>query len=174
MGPVMIAAAWRLFDALIDALAVVAAFLILAVMVGVALDVVGRYFLDSPISWMFEVTEYALLYVPCLGMAWLARERGHVAIDIVVGNLPPRLQHPLGRAASLVAAAICAFIAYWGVVVSVDSYRQGSVLEHMIRIPEVVVIGVIPLGFALTAVAYLRLSLEQAPTDAASAPAPEA
>lgn len=168
----MFASAWRLFDALIDALAVVAGFLILAVMVGVTLDVVGRYFLGSPISWIFEITEYALLYVPCLGMAWLARERGHVAIDIVVGYLPARLQHALSRAVALVVTVICAFIAYWGIVVVVDSYRQGSVLEHMIRIPEVLVIGVIPLGFALTAAAYLRLFLEKAPADAD--PAPEA
>ena len=168
----MIATAWRLFDALIDALAVVAGSLILAVMVGVALDVVGRYFLGSPISWMFEITEYALLYVPCLGMAWLARERGHVAIDIVVGYLPARLKHALDRAVALVVSAICAFIAYWGIVVAVDSYQQGSMLEHMIRIPEIVVIGVIPLGFALTAAAYLRLSLEKATADAG--PAPEA
>lgn len=170
MFTALIAAVWRVFDALLDALAVLASLLILALMVGVALDVIGRYFLGSPISWMFEVTEYTLLYIPCLGMAWLARERGHVAIDIVVGQLPVRLQRALGRAVALVVALVCAFIAYWSVVVTVDGYRQEHVLEHMIRIPEFVVIGVIPLGFTLTAIAFARLSLGAAPADGPPSP----
>ena len=149
----------RAYDWLLDALSVICAVLIVAMMVGVALDVTARYFFGRPIAWMFEVTEYALLYVPCLGMGWLARERGHVAIDSFVSLLPQRAQRAMFVATTAVTAAVCALVAFWGAVVTLDRFRRETVIEHMIRTPEYLIVWVIPFGFALAAVAFMRILL---------------
>jgi C4-dicarboxylate transporter, DctQ subunit len=150
---------WRAYDWLLNALSAVCAALILAMMAGVALDVTSRYFFGSPIAWMFELTEYALLYVPCLGMAWLARERGHVAIDGFVSRLPQPAQRAMFVVTTAATAAVCGLVAYWGAIVTVDRFRRATVVEHMIRTPEYLIVWVIPFGFALAAVAFARILL---------------
>jgi TRAP-type C4-dicarboxylate transport system permease small subunit len=138
-------------------MSMVAAAIILAAMAGVAADVFGRYFFGRPIAWVFEITEYALLYVPCLGMAWLAREGGHVAIDSFVSKLPPSAQHAMYLATTAACALVCFVIAYWGTVVVVARYRQGTIVDQMIRTPEFLILWVIPFGFGLAAVEFTRL-----------------
>jgi C4-dicarboxylate transporter DctQ subunit len=147
----------RAYDGLLDALSVICAGLILAMMLGVALDVTSRYFFGSPIAWMFEVTEYALLYVPCLGMGWLARERGHVAINSFVLMLPQSAQRVMFVVTTAVTAAVCALIAYWGAIVTLDRFSRATVVDQMIRTPEYVIVWVIPFGFALAAIAFTRI-----------------
>lgn len=147
----------RLYDRGLDILAAVAAAIILVVMIGVAADVSARYLIGRPIVWMFEITEYALLYIPCLGMGWLARERGHVAIESLVQLLPPRIHQLLFTATSAASAIVCAIVAYWGVIVVVNRFQRGTVIDQMIRTPEYLVLWVIPFGFALAAIEFARL-----------------
>ena len=80
----------RALDRLEDALASAAAAMIVFTVIFVPLDVASRYFFGSPITWVYEVTEYILLMVPCLAMAWLARHNGHVVIDVATSRLGER------------------------------------------------------------------------------------
>jgi TRAP-type C4-dicarboxylate transport system permease small subunit len=148
----------RVYDAVVDGLAAIAGLLLVLCIVGIVLDVTGRYFWNTPLPWVFELTEYALLYIPCLGMAWLARDGGHVAVDIVTANLRPSTRLLLGALVSLVTAVVCALIAYWGLMTTWDSFERGITIDKYLRIPRWAILGVIPLGFALTAVEFARIA----------------
>ncbi len=98
----------RALDRLEDALASIAAAMIVFTVIFVPMDVASRYFFGAPITWVYEVTEYILLMVPCLAMAWLARHNGHVVIDALTSRLPERARARLAVATELAVAATCA------------------------------------------------------------------
>ncbi|HEX7054533.1 MAG TPA: TRAP transporter small permease [Burkholderiales bacterium] len=152
----------RAFDRLEDALAVLAAALLVFALVFVTLDVASRYFFNRPLSWVFEVTEYILLFVPCLGMAWLARHDGHVMIDVLTSRLPLRRRARLARVVAAVVAFVCAFIAWWGAIATYESWRSHAIIENILETPQYLVYAAIPLGFALCAVEFARKALRRA------------
>ena len=152
---------WAL-DRLEDALASVAAAMIVFTVIFVPLDVASRYFLGSPITWVYEVTEYILLMIPCLAMAWLARHHGHVVIDVVTSRLGERARARLQAATSLAVAASCAFVAWWGAAVTFTSFRAGALIENVLQTPQWMIYLCIPLGFALTALEFARQGVRAA------------
>jgi len=159
----------RLYHRLLDALGFLAGALILCLMVGVSIDVVARHAFGRPVLWMFEVTEYALIYIPCLGLAWLARDRGHVAITSFAEALPPGLARALSVATLAACAGVCAVIAGWGAVTVAERMTRGTVLIQMLAVPEYLILWVIPFGFGLGAVEFARLAI----ADATGAPRAE-
>lgn len=149
----------RIYHKFLDALGLLCGLLVLALVVGVTIDVIVRSVTGRPILWMFELTEYVLLYIPCLGMAWLAREYGHVAITSFVGRLPAKPRLLMAVATTLFCALICFVVAYWGFMSTYQSIDRGTVAGMMLRLPEFVLLWVIPFGFGLTAFEFLRLAL---------------
>jgi TRAP-type C4-dicarboxylate transport system permease small subunit len=148
----------RLYHGLLDFLGALCGLLILSLMVGVSLDVAVRSITGRPIMWMFEVTEYVLLYIPCLGMAWLAREYGHVAITSFVSKLPSAPRKLVATSSMLFCASVSAVVAYWGVWATQVSIGRGAIAGMMLRMPEYILLWVIPFGFGLAALEFLRLA----------------
>jgi TRAP-type C4-dicarboxylate transport system permease small subunit len=146
----------RALDRLEDALACVAAAMIVFTVIFVPVDVASRYFFGAPITWVYEVTEYILLMVPCFAMAWLARHDGHVVIDVITGRLAERPRARLAAATRLLVAATCAFVAWWGATVTLASFRANAVIENVLQTPQWMIYICIPLGFALTAIEFAR------------------
>lgn len=150
----------RLLDRLEDALAFLAAILLVFTVAFVPIDVASRYFFNAPLTWVFEVTEYILLIMPCLGMAWLARGNGHVMIDIVTSRLDDQRRTLLGGCVAIVVAIVCAFVAWWGAVVTWRSYQAGAVIENVLQTPQWLIYIAIPIGFALCAIEFGRKGVE--------------
>jgi C4-dicarboxylate transporter, DctQ subunit len=152
----------KALDRLEDALASVAAAMIVFTVIFVPVDVASRYFFGAPITWVYEVTEYILLMVPCLAMAWLARHNGHVVIDVVTSRLGERARARLTAATHLLVAATCAFVAWWGATVTFTSFRTHALIENVLQTPQWMIYVCIPLGFALTAIEFARQGVRAA------------
>jgi C4-dicarboxylate transporter, DctQ subunit len=146
----------RGLDRLEDALASIAAAMIVFTVIFVPVDVASRYFFGAPVTWVYEVTEYILLMVPCLAMAWLARHKGHVVIDVVTVRLGERSRARLNAATHLMVAATCALVAWFGAVVTYTSFRAGALIENVLQTPQWMIYVCIPVGFALTAIEFAR------------------
>jgi C4-dicarboxylate transporter, DctQ subunit len=146
----------RALDRVEDALAFVASCMLVFTVVFVPIDVGSRYFLGKPITWVYEVTEYILLMVPCLGMAWLARHDGHVVIDVLTSRLSPATQRRLAAGVFALVALVCAFVAWWGGAVTLQSYRASATIENVLQTPQWLIYVCIPVGFALTALEFGR------------------
>jgi C4-dicarboxylate transporter, DctQ subunit len=149
----------RLLNRLEDALAAMAGALLILAVLMVTVDVVSRALFNKPLAWVFEVTEYILLFVPCLGMAWLARNEGHVKIDIVTARLSPGANAALTRGVNLIVSGVCLFIAAWGSVATAESWRGNVQIEGILQTPQYLVYAAIPLGFALCGIEFARKAL---------------
>jgi TRAP-type C4-dicarboxylate transport system permease small subunit len=68
------------------------------------IDVASRYLFNSPILGALEITEFMVVTVVFCFLGITQQEKGHVAVDLVIGNLPSRSRRVIGfinRAASL-------------------------------------------------------------------------
>ncbi len=79
------------------ALAWVASAVIPCLFTMIVIDVSMRTVGITPPLFTSSVVEYALLYIAMFSAPWLIREKGHVAIEAVVANLPPALQRVLAK-----------------------------------------------------------------------------
>ncbi len=152
----------RVYDLLVDAMAWLAALLILAIMIGVGVDVFARFALNSPVGWMYEFVQHSLLSILFLGSPWLARQNGHVAIDILVRMLPQRLAGASQVLGFAVAAATSGFIGYWALAAALEDYGRGIMTVGIYPVPRSVLLFIIALGLLLTAVEFVRLLVKAA------------
>ncbi|MGQ0510714.1 MAG: TRAP transporter small permease [Betaproteobacteria bacterium] len=144
------------FDVLIDALAIIAGALIVLLMALVVVDVVARSLRVFTLPWSLEATEYMLYAVTFLGAPWVLRERGHIAIELVVERLPARGRAVAGIIAELAGAAICALLLYYACRVVWQSYQSGIQVQKSFSFPEwVVYTGIAPVMLILLGI-YLR------------------
>jgi TRAP-type C4-dicarboxylate transport system permease small subunit len=155
----------RLYDLFLDALSYVAIALFVGIMVGIGLDVAGRYFFGQPITWMFEFVQHSLLGMLFLGIGRLTREHGHVTIDILLDAVPLRARRAMVIASMLVAGAVTLFVAFWAVMAMLDNRRRGVETIGIYPIPQYWLIAVIALGLLLTGIEFVRgaVTLARAP-----------
>lgn len=162
----------RFYDLFLDALSYIAIFLFIAIMVGIGLDVAGRYFFGVPITWMFEFVQHSLLGMLFLGIGRLTREHGHVTIDILLDVVPLRVRRTMVIGAMLVAGATTLFVAYWAVVATLDNHRRGVETIGIYPIPQYWLIAVIALGLLLTGIEFVRGAIKLAREPDAGPPKP--
>lgn len=146
----------KLYDHLLGGLVVVVCVLIVLAMLFVSIDVVARYFFNRPMAWVFEATEYFMLYVPFLGMAALVRRDGHVKIDLLVGALTPRSRVAFDFATSILCTIACAIVAYYSALSTMSHFRRGVLTYGLYPIPKGWLIAGICLGFTLTTIEFAR------------------
>ena len=125
-------------------------------LITVCIDVVLRYFFNRPTGWVLQFSEYILLYIPFLAAAFVLREEGHIRIDILLNRFNLKNQLLLNLVTSILGCLVLLVITYYGTFVSIDFYRRGVPTLKYVKIPEYLVIMVIPVGCFLFAVQFIR------------------
>lgn len=146
----------RAYDAVLYGMAYLAGFLMAAMMTVIFLDVVLRNLGYQSSSHFFTFTEYALLVVPCLGAPWMVREKGHVYVEILLMSLPRRARRWLTTAIGVCCVAVCAVLAWYGLGVTLHDFLQNEKDVRSLDMPRWMVVGFIPLSFAMMAAEFLR------------------
>lgn len=145
-----------IFDLILDSLAFVGGALLILAMLAVSYDVVMRYFLHRPSLWIFEMTEYSLLYMTFLGTAWVLKKERHVRMDLVLNRLNPRSQALANVLTSIVGAIICLVIAGYGAKVTWAYVQYGYHSSSPLKFPQGPILAIIPVGSFLLFIQFLR------------------
>lgn len=145
-----------IFDGIIGFFALLAMVLVILVMLVVSADVVMRYFLNRPMAWVLESTQYALMFITFLGTAWVLKEEGHVNVDLVINFLSQKSQGRLNVVTSIVAAIVCLVVAGYGVRVGWDYFQIKFIYEGTLRVPAYLLMAIIPIACFLLFVQFLR------------------
>ena len=146
----------KVYDAVLYGMAGVAAFLMAAMMVVITLDVILRNLGYQSSAHFFTFTEYALLIVPCLGAPWLAREKGHIYVEILLMSMSVRMRARFTMLIGLICVAVCLVIAWYGFDVALRDYLQNEKDVRSLDMPRWMVVGWIPLSFLMMAVEFAR------------------
>jgi TRAP-type C4-dicarboxylate transport system permease small subunit len=145
-----------IFDGSIDISASFAAVLMAFIMLSVCSEVVMRYFFESPMLWVIEVTEYSLLWLTFLAATWVLRKEGHVVMDLLINRLNPGTRTMVNIITSVAGAAICLVITWYGAKVTVDLFQRGHFFQSILFPPSYILFLIIPIGSLMLIVQFLR------------------
>jgi TRAP-type transport system small permease protein len=143
------------FGRLFDALAIIAALILLAMVVTVTADIVLRNTLRTGISWANEVSEYSLYLMTLLTAPWLLRRGQHVRLDIILTLVPARIAWLMEAVGDLLGFAVCVILVRYGFAMSYDSWRLGAITIKNLVFPEWWLLAPLPLTFALIAIEFM-------------------
>ncbi|MFP1677549.1 TRAP transporter small permease [Alloalcanivorax sp. C16-2] len=146
----------RIYNRLIDAMAFIAATLLVWLMVAIVLSVVIRNLgVQSP-AWLFSSTEYSMFYLTLLGAPWLVREKGHVYIEIVINQLPETVQRLLSRLVMVICAVICFVLAVKGTELVATNIDRVDYDVRTYYFPMWMLTITYPISFSLMGLEFLR------------------
>ncbi|MGI9486691.1 MAG: TRAP transporter small permease [Geminicoccaceae bacterium] len=119
-------------------------------------EVFTRYVLNSPTSWVSDFVSYALSASVFLALPKVTRERGHVAVTILVDILPDRVADWAHAAVSLMGFACLGFAAWISLEENIRQYSRGIETLAINPIPVWWVSSFITFGLAMSALYMLR------------------
>ncbi|PJG84725.1 TRAP transporter small permease [Conservatibacter flavescens] len=101
------------------------AILALVSMIGlVFFNALLRYFFDSGIAWSEEFARICFVYMIFLGIVLVAKEKGHLTVDILFTALPARMQFIFLLIADLLILIAMAFIAIGAYQLALLTFSQ--------------------------------------------------
>lgn len=149
--------AWgRAFDAVLDAGAALAAVLLLGVMLVTSIKVIFRYGFHEGLIGVDQISGTMLLYITFLGAAWVLRREEHVSIDLLITGLRPRVRRRLDVVTSIIGAAVCLVVAFYGTQEAFTSWQRGIRIAAELEMLRVINLAVIPLGCLCLGLQFLR------------------
>lgn len=143
---------------MLSGLVVLSAIMIGVIWLSVSSDVVMRYFLGQPMSWVTEVTGYLMLWMTFLATAWVLRQDKHVTIDVVLVRLNPGNRALLLTFTYIIGAILCLVIGWYGAQTVWTLHRGGVYLVTILQLPKAPILMIIPIGFFLLFVEFARMS----------------
>jgi TRAP-type C4-dicarboxylate transport system permease small subunit len=137
-----------------DVLVIVAGFVVLALMAVVTADVISRSLFNRPLPNSYEYMELGMVFTVYLGISKVQREKGHVAIDMVVKKLPPRGVALVELAGCLIGLIVMGAIGWWGGLAAWESFETSEYIGSVARLPVLparlaLVIGVLVMSLRL-------------------------
>jgi TRAP-type C4-dicarboxylate transport system permease small subunit len=143
------------FGKLYDALALVAALILLAMTLLVAADIILRNVAGIGFAWANEVSEYALYLMTLFTAPWLLRRGQHVRIDLVLTLVPARVAWLMEALVDMLGFAVCVVLIRYGVLMTYDSWRLGALTVKSLVFPEWFMLAPLPVLFLLLAAEFV-------------------
>jgi TRAP-type C4-dicarboxylate transport system permease small subunit len=141
----------RAFGRLLNALAALAALILLATVIMVTADILLRNITGAGFPWANEVSEYALYVMTLLTAPWLLRRGQHVRIDLVLTFVPVRVAWLMEALSDVVGFVVCLVMMRYGLKMTIDSAALGSITIKNLVFPEWWLLWPLPACFALLA-----------------------
>lgn len=146
----------KFLDWTIDILAVLSGLLLTAIMLATVFKVGLRGIAGEGIIGIDQLSGTALVYMTFLGGAWVLRKNGHVVVDLVLIGVRTPVKRGLLILNSLVGAAVCLAVSYFGFVAVELSISRGVMVATELEIPRAIGLIPIPLGTFLLGIEFLR------------------
>lgn len=151
-----ISASNRFFDNVILYLCYLGAVVLVLIAVFISLDVILRNTLNTPLMWVFEGTEYALLFVTFLSTAYVLKKEGHVKLDLVLNAMGGKLRAGFSAFISLVMAVVCLVISWSSIQYTIYLFQNDVTIIKYYTIPQCTIYFIIPIGFILLFIQSLK------------------
>jgi C4-dicarboxylate transporter, DctQ subunit len=148
--------AFRWFDAVVGLGAVIAAALVFLLMFLTCYEIFIRYVFQNAPAWVMEISEYLLLYITFLGAPWLLKADAHVRVDLAYAFLTEKSVKGLKTATLAGAAAVAAFVAAYGAIVTWRYFEENLKVIQTLRVPKWIILIIIPVGCFMLCIQLLR------------------
>jgi TRAP-type C4-dicarboxylate transport system permease small subunit len=143
------------FGRLLDALAITAALILLAMVVIVTADIVLRNIMGAGFAWANEVSEYSLYLMTLLTAPWLLRRGQHVRLDVILTLVPARVAWLMEALGDVLGFAVSLTMIRYGLAMTFDSARLGAITIKNLVFAEWWLLAPLPAIFALLAIEFV-------------------
>lgn len=143
------------WDRVVDALLVLSGVIILLISLAVTFNLISRETLGNTYTWVFEYSEFAIVFIVFLAVAGVARNDGHVRMDIIDEVLPERARLWLTMGTDVFGAVVALLLTVIGVWVTYLNYSAGTTIG-LLDTPRWLVIAIVPIGTAVLFVEQVR------------------
>lgn len=133
-------------------LARVSGWLLFAVGIALAYEVIARRIFAAPTIWASELSELMMVWAVFLGLAWLVQADEHIRVTIIVDAMPPVGQRILRLVSLVVVLAFATLVAWHGLRLPYDNFISGRKSGSMLNLPVWWTQASLPAGLALVAV----------------------
>jgi TRAP-type C4-dicarboxylate transport system permease small subunit len=135
---------------------VASSFLILLMMITV-IDVILRYFFNSPITGTTEISQLMMIIIVFPALGWAAIDRAHIRVDLLIRLFPTRPRAVVDSITLLIALGIYIIIAWRSFLESAVVNRQTS----LIHLPFAPFYWLMSVSLAIFCLAILALIIEE-------------
>ena len=145
-----------------EGLNLVAASALIAMLVHINLDVLGRYLFNAPLPMTIEVvSSYYMVAVVFLPLASVEWHDGHITVDVLAQFFGARADRVLLAAVTVVAAAYFAALAWRSALTAIDKFRIGEFAMGTAVLVTWPTRFLVPVGCAMIALVLLLKVVRQ-------------
>jgi len=138
----------RIVTRIANAAGMASTVLLVVMMMLTVSDVFLRYLFDMPIKGSMELTEYLMVCVGTLGLAWCALQGAHIKVDLIVSKLPQRTQKYIDSFNYVLLMGVSGLIA-WQTFVRAGTVHRLGVSSAMLEIPQYPFVLVVTISYSL-------------------------
>jgi TRAP-type C4-dicarboxylate transport system permease small subunit len=144
----------RILDRINQVIVIVSSVALVAAACVLTYSVASRYFLHFSTDWQDELSVFLIVGAVFMSAAAIQARRGHVAIEAIVGLLPPRANAVRQWLVDVASLVFCAYFAWksWTLLDEawVENYHSGSTWGPPMWIPySLMAVGMTLLGLQL-------------------------
>jgi TRAP-type C4-dicarboxylate transport system permease small subunit len=122
-------------------------------------EVVLRYFFNAPTTWSADLNQWFFALTTMLVLPEITRNNGNVAITVLVDKLPAGKKELMVRVILFLSFLMCLAAVYITGSESLRQVKAGVMTMWIHPIPKWWISAVIPFGFLLSAMQFLRLGI---------------
>lgn len=126
-------------------------FLVMVVIVFV--NVVGRFFFQKGITESEELAKILFVWITFIGTVLCFYEGKHIAVDVLLIFLPPKIRKVFDVVSNLLVTVILALVAWYGISFVKTSFGMVSPLT---KIPQPVIHLILPVSFVIMIAMNIR------------------
>jgi TRAP-type C4-dicarboxylate transport system permease small subunit len=141
----------RLIGRIIDATTVIGAVAVALMMIQITADVVAKFVFLAPLpATITMVSNYYMVIVAFLPLAFVERRDGHITVEVVTEFMPARLQRNLAVWATALSAVVFALLTWRGLHDATAKYDIGAfIMEQGVKVEIWPSHFILPAGTAL-------------------------
>ncbi|MBQ7593778.1 MAG: TRAP transporter small permease [Synergistaceae bacterium] len=113
-----------------------------------------RYVLKDPILWQEEISAFCQVWMVYMGASVAFRTGSHVAIEMLVDALPPKLQKFMGYVIDMIVLFVLVFLLVKSQAYVAQVFGRSGRPTPILRIPYTYLYGVAPYGCGLMIISY--------------------
>lgn len=154
----------KLFNQVVNFMAVLAAAIIVFTTAIVAYTIFIRLFGGIGIRWSWQFAEHSMFWFPFLAAPWLLRNHKHVSVDLVLNLLPIKVKKILYVLHGFMGIALCLVLTYFCTLVTYDNYRRGIMEIQVVDLPKYLLFIVLPVAFLVLTLQFVQnliISIQQ-------------
>ncbi|MEJ5301395.1 MAG: TRAP transporter small permease subunit [Thermodesulforhabdaceae bacterium] len=124
----------------------IGAFFIMLIVVFIFMSIINRYFLNIPVNWPSEVSQYLQCAVVMLSASYCLQAGIHTRVDIFYGNFSYKKRMWINILSGFFVIGSSIPIVWYGTIIGWNSFMMGersSSADHLPLWPSIIVV---PLG----------------------------